>query len=110
MDPVTVSLTDEQIDLIEGLATDDGPCTNRSEAMRMIIDQYTEIKTLERENERLRNEKRTLIRDREEEAELVEYVEEERSLRQRRENRQDAPAWRRAKWWLLGRDRSQSEQ
>lgn len=34
--------------------------------------------------------------------ELVEYVEQERKLDQQRAQRRQAPAWRRAKWWLLG--------
>ena len=34
--------------------------------------------------------------------ELVEYVEHERRIQQRREERATAPAWRRAKWWILG--------
>ena len=36
--------------------------------------------------------------------ELVAYSQEERELDHRRQERMDAPVWRRAKWWLLGRD------
>jgi hypothetical protein len=57
-------------------------------------------------------------RDREH-TELVEYVQEERSIQQRREarreqerererERENAPAWRRAKWWLLGRSEGEA--
>lgn len=41
--------------------------------------------------------------------ELVEYVEEERSLQTRRQERQDAPIWTRAKWWVLGRNRDDND-
>lgn len=41
--------------------------------------------------------------------ELVEYVEGERALQQRREERRDAPLWTRAKWWVFGRDRDESK-
>lgn len=52
---------------------------------------YDELK---RENERLRAEQRTLIRNREEHTEFVEYVEHERELDRQRARRQQAPAWR----------------
>lgn len=67
------------------------------------------IEDLEQENQRLRNEKRTLINDREEHTELVEYVEEQREDEQRERERRHAPAWRRAKWWLLGEPRDDRE-
>lgn len=42
--------------------------------------------------------------DRERDVEqLAAYVEREKELQQRRQQRQDAPVWRRAKWWLFGR-------
>ena len=34
--------------------------------------------------------------------EIVEYVEEEKSLTERREDRQQSPIWRRAWWWITG--------
>jgi len=52
---------------------------------------------LETEVDRLRSEKRTLIRDREERGELVRYVEAE-------EERRAAGLLTRSKWWLFGRD------
>jgi hypothetical protein len=36
--------------------------------------------------------------------ELVEFVEAEKSLVEKREERRSAPAWKRAKWWVFGRD------
>lgn len=63
-----------------------------------------EIEELETTVEWLENEKRTILSQREEHRELVKYVEEERSLAQRREERATAPAWKRMKWWLTGYD------
>lgn len=34
--------------------------------------------------------------------ELVEYVKEERQMQQQRQRKENAPAWTRAKYWLLG--------
>ncbi|MFC6764877.1 hypothetical protein [Natrinema soli] len=64
----------------------------RNEYESRITDLKTEI-------ERLRNEKRTLINDREERTELVRYVEEERTL-----SKQKAQAGiaTRAKWFVTG--------
>lgn len=97
MEPVTVSLTEEQLELIEELSAEDGPCKNRSEAMRMIIDQYNETKELEKENERLKRQLIATNKRVEEHTELVEYVEEERSWR-------SAGLGTRIKWWVFGRD------
>ena len=92
---------------------------SRSEAVRALIDQGLsyeeqlenlkaeydeEIEELENENERLQRQLAATNRRVDQHQELVEYVQEERELQQRREERRDAPAWRRAKWWLLGRD------
>lgn len=52
---------------------------------------------LERENERLRDGKQVLIKDREDRDALVEYVEEEISYR-------EAGLATRAKWWLFGKE------
>ena len=68
------------------------------------VEELTEqINELERENERLQRERRQLLEQREEHTELVRYAEQQRSVLERQEERRDAPAWRRAKWWLLGR-------
>ena len=61
------------------------------------------VTELERENERLQRERRQLLEQREEHKELVRYAEQQRSVLERQEKRRDAPVWRRAKWWVLGR-------
>ena len=76
---------------------------SRSEAIRELLQRGVEYDRVRNENDRLQRNLQQLISQREEHGELVEYVEEERALQQRNQERQDAPAWRRAKWWLFGR-------
>ena len=102
MEPVTVSIEESHIDLLDELSTEGGPCTNRSEAMRMIIEQYNEQSDLAQEVERLNRERRQLLEQREEHDELVRYVDDERRLQRRREERQQQHALRRAWRWLVG--------
>ena len=114
MQKVSVSLLDDHVDRLE-TRQEQGDAGSRSEALRQIFDEYDELHTecerlrtrceeLETELERVRNEKRLLLEERDEKAELVKYVEQERDLQERREERRSAPAWKRAKWWLFGRD------
>jgi Arc/MetJ-type ribon-helix-helix transcriptional regulator len=97
MEPVTVSIEESHTDLLDELSTEGGPCTNRSEAMRMIIDQYTEQNELAQEVERLTRERRQLLEQREEHDELVRYVADELSYREQ-------GLLTRARWWLFGKD------
>lgn len=100
MQQITVKLPDDTAESLNDTAESqyDG---NRSDAIRDLLEKGLEaddrIAALEQENERLRNEKRMLIQDREEKTELVEYVEEERSWR-------SAGIGTRMKWWLFGKD------
>lgn len=101
MDQWTVSLKEEQAETIEEKIGGGKPYESKSDAIRSIIDEHEErreqIRELETENERLHNERQTIIEDREERIELREYVEEERSWRQ-------AGLRKRMKWWLFGKD------
>lgn len=114
MQKVSVSLSDDHVDRLE-TRQEQGDAGSRSEALRQIFDEYDELHTecehlrtrceeLETELERVRNEKRLLLEERDEKAELVKYVEQERDLQERRQERRSAPAWKRARWWLFGRD------
>lgn len=96
MDPVTVSFEEFHVDLLDELSAESGPCTNRSEAMRMIIGQYTEQNELAQEVERLTRERRQLLEQREEHDELVRYVADELSYREK-------GLFTRARWWLFGK-------
>lgn len=102
MESVSTRLDNETYRLIRETAEEKD--VSMAEILREIIEKGMDYNELKRENERLRAEKRTLISDRRDTAELVEYVQEERDLRRHRKDRRDAPAWRRAKWWLLGRN------
>ena len=76
---------------------------SQSEAVRELLRRGIEHERLQRERDSLQNQLNTLAgRDREH-GELVEYVEQEKSLKERELARRDAPVWRRAKWWILGR-------
>jgi Arc/MetJ-type ribon-helix-helix transcriptional regulator len=76
---------------------------NRSEAIRALLDKGLRYDERVTEIERLKRELRAANARQEEHTELVEYVEQERSIQQRREERRDAPLWRRAKWFVFGR-------
>ena len=76
---------------------------SRSDAIRALIERGTEYDRVQRENDRLQRAQTQLIDQREENQELVEYVEREKSIQERREARLGAPLWRRAKWFVFGR-------
>lgn len=100
MHQIAARVPEEVNEAIEAFS-DENDCT-KSEAVRALLKRGVEYEELQIENERLQSEKRTLINQREEHTELVEYVQEERSLAQERSQRRKAPVWRRAKWWFLG--------
>ena len=102
MEPHTIRMPE---DLLEELAEEaEERDISRAKYIRSLLRQRTEYEELRSENERLRRKLQATNSRQEDVGELVEYVEKERRLQQRREERRDAPAWRRAKWWLLGRD------
>ena len=76
---------------------------SRSDALREILHRGVEYDSIRQERDSLQNQLNTLAGREREHAELVEYVEAEKDLKERERARRDAPAWRRAKWWLLGR-------
>ena len=102
MDSITLRLESDTIEALDTEAGEHG--VSRSEYVRDILQSRHERDRLRAANERLQQRVQTLIDQREEHSELVNYVQEERSLQQRREERRDAPLWTRAKWYVLGRD------
>ena len=78
---------------------------SKSEAIRKCISRYEELQhevdELETEVNRLKNEKRLILEDREEKAELVNYVEQERTAEQQW---REAGLGTRLKWKLFGMD------
>jgi predicted DNA-binding protein len=103
MKAITLRLEPDTIESLDNEASEHG--VTRSEYIRDIIDrrsEYDEIDRLRTELERVKNERDTLIQERQDTTAIVEYVEEEREREQRRRERQEAPVWKRAKWWILG--------
>ncbi|MFC5973680.1 ribbon-helix-helix protein, CopG family [Halomarina salina] len=94
---LTITLDEEQKELVDELSSDGGPYESKSEAVRNLIQDGERAQELERTVERLQNEKRALIENRQETTELANYVEEERSWR-------SAPISTRLKWWVFGRE------
>ena len=98
---LSVSLTEEQVGRIDEL-----DFNSRSEAIRELVNRGFEYEELQRENERLRNEKQTILDQRNENRELVEYLQRERELqvqeRERRREREQQPVWERLRRWVLG--------
>lgn len=136
MPRLTITITDRQSDLLDEKTGDDGEYESKSEAVRNFIQAYEhrrdhkrehdwelalrerenerlreayeqQIDELERENERLRQQLAARNAREDDVGEIVEYVEQERELQRRREQRRDAPIWRRAKWYVFGRDREE---
>ena len=113
MEQITLRLREETIEDVEVEAEEAD--TSRSEYLRDLIESRNEhdeevarlqeeVDDLRTEVERLRSEKRQLIEDREERQELVKFAEQERDLREMEQEKQAAPVWKRAKWWVVGRD------
>ena len=132
----SVSLPDELASYVDEVSSSFGE--NNAEAIREALDhgrgveeQLTEIEadrdrlaeeveeleakvdSLEARNTDLTNQLAESNRRIDGAAELVEYVEEERSLAQRREEREkqkdEAGVLKRAKWWLVGMPSEESE-
>jgi len=100
----TVTVSDD--DLVAHVDARDAPtdagrvreCIRRSQE----LDECRErVADLEQQVERLEREKRLILEQREEHAQLVRAVEEQRTLEQ---ERGQAGLATRARWWLFGRD------
>jgi TolA-binding protein len=77
-------------------------CIRRSERLEKLEQQIDE---LEADVDRLQNEKRLILEEREEKAELARYAEEQRTRQQRKD---EASLGTRAKWWLFGMSDSEA--
>jgi len=106
MPRLTITVTEEQSQLLSELSGDDGPYESKSEAVRAFIESGETTEELRQEVDRLNRERRQLLEQRDENQELVEFASETRSVLERREQRSEiirtAPVWRRALWWVLG--------
>lgn len=102
MPRLTITVTDEQAELLEELSGDSGQYESKSAAVRNFIQAGERVAELEREVERLNRERRQLLEQREEHGELVRYAEDQRDQDQSAHERRQQPAWTRAWWWLTG--------
>ena len=79
---------------------------SRSDALRELLQRGIAYEDIQRDRDRLQRAQTQLIEQREENQELVEYVETERSIREReaetRERHRQATLWRRAYWFVFG--------
>jgi predicted nucleic acid-binding Zn-ribbon protein len=92
MEKIAVSVEQEQLYKIQAIQHIHG-IDSRSAAVRWFIDEYdtvqseyeelnTKYEQLQTEVDRLKNEKQTIVEQREENTELVEYVEQEKTAQQ----------------------------
>ena len=101
MENISVTLRSEQVRQLSDLVGDE--YDDRSKAVRALLDRGLEYDDVAAERDRLREQLAATNARAEDMGELVEYVERERELQRRERERRDAPAWRRAKWWLFER-------
>lgn len=102
----TVTLNDDLAEHVDAVRP--SPDESDAEAVRECIRRSQEldgcrerVRDLEQELERARREKRLILEQRDEHSQLVQAVEREQSLA---EERAQAGAVTRAKWWLFGRE------
>lgn len=100
MEPITIRIpTDTHRTLVDEADESDA---SMSEVAREYIEKGMDYDDLQARHDDLQRQLRAVNARQEDVGELVEYVEQERDLDRRREQRRQAPVWRRAKWWLLG--------
>ena len=129
MEKISISLRDEQLQYVE--EREEKEDETRSEAVRTLVERGMnaaeheeklrgrmdelqrkkdeEIEQLQTEIDRLQRERRQILEQREENQELVRFAEEQRSLVSEQRDRQNAPVWRRAKWWVFGQSDDETE-
>jgi metal-responsive CopG/Arc/MetJ family transcriptional regulator len=105
MQQITVKVPDDTAESLANVAESqfDG---NRSKAIRELLQRGIEYESLETENERLRRKLEATNSQERDIDDIVAYVDEERQLqreeRERRRAREQAPIWRRWKWYVFG--------
>ncbi|ADJ17252.1 ribbon-helix-helix domain-containing protein [Halalkalicoccus jeotgali] len=110
MRQMTVSLREEQARWVESKVGDSSDHQSKSAVIRFIIDDHQdrneELVELQRKREelenkvqRLQNEKKLILQQREEHTELVESIQREQTMAERKNK---AGVATRFKWWLTG--------
>ena len=108
MPRLSITLTDEQNERVEELV-ENGEYSSKNAVVQDWLERAEKVNQLESDLERCRRARRQLLEQRDENKELVQYAQNERDAAERREERSRAPAWRRAKWWLLGTPEDDSD-
>lgn len=115
MTSISLRLDDDLLESLDEEAEEKG--VSRSAYIRATLEARHESDVLRKERDELQADYEALearrdelqrqlaaVNARQEDVtELVEYVEQERTLQQQREDRRNAPVWTRAKWWLFGK-------
>ena len=97
MPQISARVSEELADQIEAYSDETGEA--KSETIRTLLQQGLEYEDVENENERLRAQLAAANQRIDASNELVEYVEEERSIARQRAQ---ASVFTRMKWWLAG--------
>lgn len=101
MQPVTIRIPDDTYRVLAEEA--DKNDRSMSEVVRARVEKGMNYDDLEARHDDVQRQLAAVNSREEDVTELVEYVEQERELQRRRENRQDAPIWHRAKWWVFAK-------
>lgn len=97
---VTARVSDDLNDRIEAFS--DETDATKAEAMRTLLKRGLDFDEIKRENQRLKDQLAATNQRIDDTKELVKYVEEERELQKQRRQKENAPVWRRAKYWVFG--------
>lgn len=104
---LSITIPPELDDRLAELSGESGPYESKADAVRELTRSGERLPEVERERDALRDQLAATNARADDVGELVEYVEEERRIQRRREERErereSAPVWRRAAWWVFGR-------
>jgi Arc/MetJ-type ribon-helix-helix transcriptional regulator len=94
MPRLSITLTEEQNERVEELV-ENGEYKSKNAVVQDWLSDAEKVNQVESENERLHRERRQLLEQRNENQELVEYVEDEKRYRH-------AGLFQRFRWWFRG--------
>lgn len=104
MSRITFTADEKHESIVEEVEAEEG-VESRAEAVRRCITRYAnlqkDVEELRNELDRVKEEKRLILEDREERQELVKYVKDERTAEQRM---REAGLLTRTRWRLFGMD------
>jgi len=104
MGRLTISISDDERELIEQNVGDGGSYESKSAFVRECINQYEHSQQLEATVNDLRRQLREANRRNDEMQELAEYVDREKQLQLEERQRRRAPLLKRIEWLIFGYD------